>query len=243
MKVYAAIGAVSAAMSHTGISKGRKNQQQGYNFRGIDDVLNALSTALVGAGLVILPRCVERIVVERETKNGGALFNVTCRVEFDLVSTEDGSKHTVSTYGEAMDSADKATNKAMSAAYKYLALLVFCIPTEASPETDADFSTHDVKGSLVPVLEASIAAVKAQRTGVMADVLANMLPLSAEDALYFDELAVNVEELFASKGGSVAFDRIDAEGLDTAQKIHLNSRLGSKVRSALKAERAARVPA
>jgi len=97
--------------------------------------------------------------------------------------------------------------------------------------------------SLVPVLEASIAAVKAQRTGVMADVLASMPPLSPGDGLYFDELAANVEELFASKGGSVAFDRIDAEGLDTAQKIHLNGRLGSKVRSALKAESAARVPA
>ena len=51
MKVYQAIGAVSAAMSQQGISKGRKNTQQGYNFRGIDDVLNALSTALVEAGL------------------------------------------------------------------------------------------------------------------------------------------------------------------------------------------------
>ena len=146
MKVYQAIGAVSAAMSAQGISKARNNQQQGYKFRGIDDVLNALSAALVGAGLVILPRCTDRVVVERATAKGGALFNVTCRVEFDLVSTEDGSTHTVATYGEAMDSADKATNKAMSAAYKYLALLVFCIPTEASPDTDADFSTHEVAG-------------------------------------------------------------------------------------------------
>jgi hypothetical protein len=144
MKVYQAIGAVSAAMSHQGISKGRNNAQQGYKFRGIDDVLNALSSALVASGLVILPRCTERTVVERQTAKGGALFNVTCRVEFDLVSTEDGSKHTVCTYGEAMDSADKATNKAMSAAYKYLALLVFCIPTEATPENEADFSTHEV---------------------------------------------------------------------------------------------------
>ena len=144
MKVYKAIGAVGAAMSQQGISKGRSNQQQGYKFRGIDDVLNALSAALVAAGLVILPRCTDRVVVERTTAKGGALFNVTCRVEFDLVSTEDGSVHTVCTYGEAMDSADKATNKAMSAAYKYLALLVFCIPTEASADTDADFSTHDI---------------------------------------------------------------------------------------------------
>ncbi len=143
MKVYQAIGAVSAIMSREGIGKGRRNQQQGYNFRGIDDVLNTLSSALVEAGLVVLPRCTERVVTERETKTGGALFNVTCRVEFDLVSTEDGSKHTVCTFGEAMDSADKATNKAMSAAYKYLALLVFCIPTEATPDTDADFTTHE----------------------------------------------------------------------------------------------------
>jgi hypothetical protein len=146
LKVYQAINAVSAAMSAQGISKARNNQQQGYKFRGIDDVLNALSSALVEAGLVILPRCTERDVVERQTAKGGALFNVTCRVEFDLVSTEDGSKHTVCTFGEAMDSADKATNKAMSAAYKYLALLVFCIPTEATPDTDADFSTHEVQG-------------------------------------------------------------------------------------------------
>lgn len=145
MKVYQAIGAVSQAMSSQGISKSRSNQQQGYKFRGIDDVLNSLSAALVSAGLVILPRCTERTVVERQTAKGGAIFNVTCRVEFDLVSTEDGSKHTVCTFGEAMDSADKATNKAMSAAYKYLALLVFCIPTEATPENDADYSTHEVK--------------------------------------------------------------------------------------------------
>lgn len=144
MKVYSAIAAVSKAMSHDGISKGRKNQQQGYNFRGIDDVLNALSSALTEAGLVILPRVVERKEVERQTKSGGALFYVTVHVDFDLVAVEDGSKHTVTTYGEAMDSADKATNKAMSAAYKYLALLTFCIPTEATPDTDADFTTHEV---------------------------------------------------------------------------------------------------
>lgn len=146
MKVYQAIKNVAAAMSQDGISKARKNQQQGYNFRGIDDVLNALSSALVEAGLVILPRVTARDVVERQTAKGGALFYVTVEVEFDLVAVEDGSKHTVKTYGEAMDSADKATNKAMSAAYKYLALLTFCIPTEATPDNDADFTTHEVSG-------------------------------------------------------------------------------------------------
>src|SRR5690606_17937912 len=62
--------------------------------------------------------------------------------EFDLICSEDGSKFTIRTFGEAMDSADKATNKAMSAAYKYAAMQAFCIPTEG--DNDADATTHDV---------------------------------------------------------------------------------------------------
>jgi hypothetical protein len=57
--------------------------------------------------------------------------------EFDFVAASDGSKHTVKTYGEAMDSGDKATNKAMSAAYKYAAFQAFCIPTEGDNDADA----------------------------------------------------------------------------------------------------------
>lgn len=36
-----------------------------------------------------------------------------------------------------MDTADKSTNKAMSAAYKYLCLQLFCIPTEGDNDADA----------------------------------------------------------------------------------------------------------
>jgi len=184
MKVYEAISKVSAAMSREGISKGRKNQQQGYNFRGIDDVLNALSSALVDAGLVILPRCIERQCVERASAKGNALFYVTCQVEFDLVCAEDGSKHTVCTYGEAMDSADKATNKAMSAAYKYLALLVFCIPTEASPESDADYSTHEVAAKTDPehMPEGKVADWLASIAAAADDEVDNQVKLALEAA-------------------------------------------------------------
>ena len=41
-----------------------------------------------------------------------------------------------------MDSGDKATNKAMSAAYKYAAMQAFAIPTEG--DNDADSTTHEV---------------------------------------------------------------------------------------------------
>lgn len=125
-----------------GISKGRRNQQQGYNFRGIDEVYNALSPILAKHRLCILPRMLGRSVTERQTQRGGVLFSVTVEAEFDFVCADDGSRHTIRTFGEAMDSADKATNKAMSAAYKYAAMQAFCIPTEG--DNDADATHHDV---------------------------------------------------------------------------------------------------
>ena len=140
--VYQLIAAVAAEMASEGISKGRKNKDQGYTFRGIDDVYNALAPVLAKHGLVVLPRCLVRTVTERQTRNGGTLFSVVVESEFDFVSSHDGSRHTVKTFGEAMDSADKATNKAMSAAYKYAAFQTFCIPTEG--DNDADGATPDV---------------------------------------------------------------------------------------------------
>ncbi|MCD6060632.1 MAG: single-stranded DNA-binding protein [Moraxellaceae bacterium] len=141
-KVYPAIAAVMADVAYEGIGKNRRNTQQGYQFRGIDDVYNTLSSILAKHGLLMLPRILSRSCEERTTRNGSALFYVTVEAEFDLVAAEDGSKHTIRTYGEAMDSADKATNKAMSAAYKYAAMQAFCIPTEG--DNDADSTTHDV---------------------------------------------------------------------------------------------------
>ncbi len=143
LAVYRAINAVQLAMSKEGISKDRKNQQQGYAFRGIDDCYAAIAPHLAANKLCIIPRYLSRSVSERETKSGGTLFYVVVEGEFDFVSVEDGSKHTARMFGEAMDSGDKASNKAASAAFKYLLLQTFCIPTEG--DNDADSVTHDVK--------------------------------------------------------------------------------------------------
>lgn len=144
-KVYKAITQVIASLAKEGISKDRKNDQQGYKFRGIDDVYNALSSCLSGAQLCVLPRVLKREITERQSAKGTALFYVVLDVEFDFVSAEDGSKHVIAVVGEAMDSGDKATNKAMSAAYKYACMQAFCIPTEG--DNDADSSTHEVTAS------------------------------------------------------------------------------------------------
>lgn len=143
MEVYKAISAVQEELAAAGIAKNSKNQQQGFMFRGIDAVYNALAPLLAKHKLCILPRCLSRECTERTTAKGGVLFYVNVHAEFDFVSAVDGSKHTVAMFGEAMDSGDKATNKAMSTAYKYAAFQAFCIPTEETA-TDADSETHDV---------------------------------------------------------------------------------------------------
>jgi hypothetical protein len=171
LKVYEAICNVIHDMSRDGIAKNNRNQQQGYNFRGIDDVYSALSPVLARNKLCILPRVVSREQVERQTSKGGAIFYTCVHVEFDFVSAEDGSKHTIATVGEAMDSADKSSNKAMSAAFKYAAFQAFCIPTEG--DNDADAHTHQVAAqaqqapqSMKPAdVKRHIAAIKAAKSG------------------------------------------------------------------------------
>lgn len=142
-KVYGAIASLIAELAESGIKKDRKNAAQGFMFRGVDDIYNALAPLLAKHKLCMLPRMSERVLTERSSAKGGTLMCVSVKVEYDLVSAEDGSMHTISTYGEAMDTGDKATNKAMSSAYKYAAFQAFCIPTE---EADADEENHQVQG-------------------------------------------------------------------------------------------------
>lgn len=143
--VYAAIAEVTAKLSKTGIGKDQVNTFDKYKFRGIDDVYNAVARHLADAKLCMIPRVVSRQVTERESQKGGALFYVVVEVDYDIVSAVDGSTHTAHVIGEAMDRGDKATNKAMSAAFKYLCLQLFCIPTEG--DNDADAQTHEVAAS------------------------------------------------------------------------------------------------
>lgn len=142
-KVYTAINNVQGALAKVGISKDRKNQMQNYNFRGIDDIFNSIAPLLAEHKLCILPRLTSRETVERQSNKGGLLFYTTVIVEFDFVSVDDGSKHTIIMAGEAMDSGDKSTNKAMSAAYKYAVMQAFSIPTDG--DNDADATSHEVK--------------------------------------------------------------------------------------------------
>jgi hypothetical protein len=134
--VYAAISKVTEILARTGIGKTGRNEQQGYAFRGIDAIYNALAPALVEAHLIMLPTFGERIVSERVTPKGGTIFTVVLPATYALICTDDGSKVDVHVVGEGMDSGDKATNKAMTAAHKYAAVQAFTIPFAGVDDAD-----------------------------------------------------------------------------------------------------------
>ena len=117
------------------ISKGKRNQQQGFMFRGIDDVMNELHEIFAKNEVFILPEVLEYQTETRPTSKGGALFLIRANCKFHYVTT-DGSEVCTVNVGEAMDSGDKAFNKAMSIALKYSLLQMLLIPTEEPKDPD-----------------------------------------------------------------------------------------------------------
>lgn len=122
------------------IAKSRRNEQQNYSFRGIDEVYEAIHPVFAKHGVFTIPRVLASESFERVTDRGTVLRFVEMKVAYDFFAP-DGSSVTAEAIGEAMDSGDKASNKAMSAAHKYALLQTFCIPTGDTP--DADAVTHD----------------------------------------------------------------------------------------------------
>ena len=139
--IYAAMVAVGAELAKVGISKDRKNEQQNFRFRGIDDVMNTICPIFARHDVLFLVHYDDFPDVERVTAKGGTLIFSKVRGNFTFISAKDGSSVQVSTLGSAMDSGDKSCNKAMSASLKYALLQTFLIPTEASE--DADAITHE----------------------------------------------------------------------------------------------------
>lgn len=134
-KIYKAIIDVMGEMN--AIGKEKKNQQQGFMYRGVDDVMNALQPLFKKHGVFIVPEVLEHTREERQSKNGGTLIYSIMKIRHHFIA-EDGTEVVSTTIGEGMDSADKASNKAMSIAFKYACFQVFCIPTEEMQDPDGD---------------------------------------------------------------------------------------------------------
>lgn len=148
---------MSAVMKEIGfVAKDRKNDAQGFKFRGIDQFVNSLYPALTKHGVFMTPRATrfesQLKDVVRGSGKPGVDKHVSIMMEYDFYA-EDGSKVTVGPVpAEGMDSGDKATNKALSAALKYALIQTFSIPTEDMAEADFESPTIGtaVTGNAVP---------------------------------------------------------------------------------------------
>lgn len=148
-------------MSEIGfVDKAQTNQVQGFKFRGIDQFVNALYPALVKHGVFMTPRVTrfdqEIREVTRSNGKAGVDKHVSLLVEYDFYA-EDGSSVTVGPIAsEGLDSGDKATNKALSAALKYALIQTFSVPTVDMAE--GDLETPEIATSKTPKVEAPKAA-------------------------------------------------------------------------------------
>lgn len=141
-KIYEAICGVMEDIGAVG--KNDINKTQGFKYRGIDAVMNALSPAMIKHKVFCVPELLEQTREERQSAKGNMLIYSICRIRYRFFTT-DGSFVDAITVGEGMDSGDKATNKAMAIAFKYACFQTFCIPTEELMD-DPDGESPEVKG-------------------------------------------------------------------------------------------------
>lgn len=168
MNIYETIPKIMESIG--AVTKDKKNTSgQPFNYRGIDDVMNALNPAMTKFKLFVVPEVLEQLREERTSKNGTALIYSVCKIKYTFYA-EDGSNVSATVIGEAFDSGDKATNKAMSIAFKYACFQVFCIPTEEMKDPDSE--THELSKNkkqspvLVTELEANTLKSLCEKRGL-----------------------------------------------------------------------------
>lgn len=162
--IYERLAAIMADVP--AIPKGQTNRQQGYAFRGIDDMYDALHGLFVKHRVVILPHVLEAEYVDRELGTKLAI-DARLHVEYLFVAT-DGSQASITVQGESRDYADKATNQAMSAALKYGLLQMFLIPLADSQDADAESPTVKVTKPKRPRVRSKAQVVNAAKNELVA---------------------------------------------------------------------------
>jgi hypothetical protein len=124
--------ALAACMAEIGVCE-RDRQMvggAGYRYLSDDQIMARAQPILAAHGVTVAPAAMELLGTFTAGKMSGVRIVVTWRVQH-----ASGEAQECATLGEAADSGDKAVNKAMTAARKYLFRLLFSIPTEEDPDS------------------------------------------------------------------------------------------------------------
>jgi hypothetical protein len=139
-KIHTVLLEAMREIAKVGIAKTSKADLGGarVNYRGIEAAMNEMSLILIRCGINVTPSYSDLTVMERAKGEGKAIRFVTIKGSFTFAA-DDGSSVVCTTYGEAMDSGDKATIKAQSVAFRTALFQQFVVPTMAmDPEEGGD---------------------------------------------------------------------------------------------------------
>lgn len=186
------------------VTKSQTNTLQGFKFRGVDNFINALHPALVKHGVFMAPRTVnyshELKDVTRKDGKAGVDKHVSILVEYDFFA-EDGSKVTVGPIAaEGLDSGDKATNKALSAALKYALIQTFSVPTEDMEE--ADRTSPEIGSSLKTTIAINTPATSLPNNSVSASSASSETSSSAPKKTTFRRVSKPATSVVVSNGSA-----------------------------------------
>lgn len=126
------------------VGKDSRNQQQGFMFRGIDAIINAVGPLLRKYGLIVRPVHSEILAYESYVTKSGTNM-IGCRVSVTYRWTGPGGDwFETQVVGESSDAGDKSVPKAMSVAWRVMWLQTLSIPTD---DPDPDSTAHERGGS------------------------------------------------------------------------------------------------
>lgn len=145
------------------IGKDQVNVQQDFNYRGHDDILNALNPLMAKHGVFVVPWVLDRVTDQRRTRSGSVMYEVNLHVRYTFYGAN-GDSVSASAWGEGTDTGDKSTNKAMTMAFKNVLSQAFAIATEETIDTDKNapeetvpFDADPARGEAQAKLDESLA--------------------------------------------------------------------------------------
>ncbi len=130
--------AISWIMSNVGYVQKKSAKNLNYTFAGEAALIQAVRPWMVLAGVTMHVAEIRNKVREQyETKSGTSMNSITLDAIIRFVHTPSGTFVEVMSSGEGSDTGDKASNKALTGAYKYAIRQTFCIETGDDPDEHA----------------------------------------------------------------------------------------------------------
>lgn len=170
MNLYQKINKISVEIGV--MEKTGRNQSQGYSFIEQSVIVAKVRELCEKYGITIIPATIERRLdrfdVTRGTGKSGVDTHVQVKSEFLIVNSDKPEENFSIVWdgGEAIDSGDKATNKAITASQKYFYMKLFNISDKEDSDLESPEEPKDRKpsqpltGFSNPVSEAQLNFIK-----------------------------------------------------------------------------------